>query len=97
MCWQMRKTPATFPDCRGKSQGNCILFDPVEDHIQWCVPAVQRGSHCESPIPTTQASSTRRKANCPKHRDRSSPTLDSTEQGGPGPAGSGGGIVKVGA
>lgn len=68
MCWQRRKTPAKFPDCKGKDQNNCIEFDPTHDHIQWCIPAEQRGSVCETVTPTTETSSTKRKRNCPAHR-----------------------------
>lgn len=54
MCWERLKTPARFPDCKGKAEGNCTLFDPDHDHIQWCVEAVARGSVCN---PVTKSNS----------------------------------------
>ncbi|RAL01432.1 uncharacterized protein BO80DRAFT_380796 [Aspergillus ibericus CBS 121593] len=98
MCWQRRKTPAKFPDCKGKSQGNCILFDPTENHVKWCVEADQRGSACPNPVITTQTSSTRRKVDCPRHRTQIPKPDDPTP--GPGNAGGGGSLgqsVIVGA
>lgn len=68
MCWQRWKTPVKFPDCKGKSQGNCIEFDPPNDHIQWCVEAEKRGSMCNPVTPTSQGSSTKCGHNCPAHR-----------------------------
>ncbi|KAL4811679.1 hypothetical protein BDW67DRAFT_171502 [Aspergillus spinulosporus] len=68
MCWQLWKTPARFPDCQGKSQGNCISFDPTHDHIQWCEPAEKRGSICDPVTPTSRGSSTKRNQDCPAHR-----------------------------
>ena len=68
MCWQRWKTPAKFPDCKGKSQGNCIEFEPARDHIQWCVSAEQRNNICNPVTPTSQGSSTRRGHDCPAHR-----------------------------
>ncbi|KAL4993876.1 hypothetical protein BDV10DRAFT_177933 [Aspergillus recurvatus] len=89
MCWQMRKTLVKFPDCKGRTQGDCINFDPVEDYIQWCMSADQRGSVCDSPAPTTQSSSTRRGINCPRHRGNTGPGAGG--QGSGRGAGQGGG------
>lgn len=74
MCWYMRKTPARFPSCKGKPENNCINFDPFGDYFQWCMPAEQRGRQCEVPIISTQASSTKRGKDCPRHRPIPSPT-----------------------
>jgi hypothetical protein len=91
----MRKTPVKFPNCTGKAQKNCINFDPVEDHTQWCVPAEQRGSACPNPIPTTQTSSTKRGRNCPRHRGTADPGNSNQETGDN--TGVGGVAVSVGA
>ncbi|KMU75149.1 hypothetical protein CIHG_09752 [Coccidioides immitis H538.4] len=87
MCFQMRKTPARWPDCTG-GIGPCSTHEPDHDYIQWCKPAEQRGSQCESPTPTSQASSTKRKRNCPNHRSQGKPKSDE------GDAGAGGGSVS---
>merc|ERR1711879_1069881 len=68
MCFARYKTPARFPDCKGKTEGNCMLFEPTKDHIQWCEKAEERGSICDPVTPTTQTSSTKRKLSCPQHR-----------------------------
>jgi hypothetical protein len=86
----MHKTPARFPDCTGRSQGNCINFDPVEDHIKWCVLAEQRGSQCANPIQTSQASSTKRNMNCPQHRNKPDPSPKAADRDS-GAGGSSGG------
>ncbi|KAK2736822.1 hypothetical protein FQN55_001411 [Onygenales sp. PD_40] len=93
MCYQLRKTPARFPNCKGKSQGNCILFEPEEDYVEWCGPARERGSQCSSLTGTSQGAATKRHLNCRKHRDGSNPNpgpdRDGTDEGS-GPGGDGG-------
>ncbi|OJD12950.1 hypothetical protein AJ78_06538 [Emergomyces pasteurianus Ep9510] len=84
MCWQMRKTPARFPDCTGKAQGNCINFDPTEDYVKWCDPARARNSQCEHLTPTSQASSTKRRVNCPRHRAIAQPPPKKDDEGAAG-------------
>lgn len=93
MCWHMRKTPARFPNCQGRSQRNCINFDPDEDYIKWCIPAEQRGNQCETTIPTTQTSSTKRGINCPRHRTKPNPTSEEGS-GGDNSGGGGDGLVS---
>ncbi|OJJ42429.1 hypothetical protein ASPZODRAFT_137242 [Penicilliopsis zonata CBS 506.65] len=96
MCWVRRKTPAFFPDCTGKATGECENNDPVEDHIQWCEAAVQRGTDCDPATPTTQTSSTRRKVNCPRHRENKKGNGGNQPGGGSGSSGEASGGVSAG-
>ncbi|KAK2796055.1 hypothetical protein FQN52_000028 [Onygenales sp. PD_12] len=95
MCYQLRKTPARFPHCKGKSQGNCILFEPEEDYVEWCGEARERGSQCSPLTGTSRGAATKRHLNCRKHRDGSNPNpnpkpdRDGTDEGS-GPGGDGG-------
>jgi len=69
MCWLIPKSPAKFPDCKGKAQGTCISF--MAETIEWCLPAQQRGSGCNSTTPMPQKpSSTFRRRDCPLHRSK---------------------------
>ncbi|OCK95162.1 uncharacterized protein K441DRAFT_705318 [Cenococcum geophilum 1.58] len=80
MCWQRNKTPARWPDCAG-GVGPCSTHDPDHNFVQWCPDADARGSPCENPTPTSQASSTKRKMNCPNHRNQAKPSSGNDDQG----------------
>lgn len=99
MCYQRHKTPVSYPDCVGKSSGNCTKFDPEHDRVDWCPPAQRRGTRCPVLTPTSQASSTKRKMNCPNHKNGQNLAPKKDDEG---PSGSSGGSltassVKVGA
>jgi hypothetical protein len=94
-CFQRWKTPASFPDCVGNKTGNCIEFDPPEDRVDWCIEAQRRGTQCQTLTPTSQASSTRRKVDCPRHRKPRGPSDKKDDKGGTG--GSSGGSLTSGA
>ncbi|KAL3463644.1 hypothetical protein BJX64DRAFT_287116 [Aspergillus heterothallicus] len=68
MCWVTHRTRARFPDCTEKYTKQCLNYDPIEDHILWCVLAEQRGFLCTNIISTSQGASTKRRMNCPRHR-----------------------------
>ena len=102
MCYQRFKTRARFPDCTGGS-GPCSTYDPEHDHIQPCRAAETRGRNCNNPSVISQASSTRRNVNCPKHRDKKKknpqqpPERDAEGGGGPGGLNSQTHRIRVGA
>lgn len=88
MCWQRYKTVARWPDCAG-GVGPCSTHDPDRDYVQWCPQAEESDTQCEPLTQTSQASSTRRKTNCPNHRNQAKPPPRDNGKGAGGTGGSG--------
>ncbi|PYH95663.1 hypothetical protein BO71DRAFT_322689 [Aspergillus ellipticus CBS 707.79] len=90
MCYQVHKTPVSYPLCSGRKQGGCTKFDPTEDGVTWCGPASARGSQCPVVTQTSQGSS-RKRGDCPNHRRKKSPPPKKDDDE---PAGSSGGLAS---
>ncbi|KAL5340625.1 hypothetical protein BJX70DRAFT_360768 [Aspergillus crustosus] len=63
-------TNSTKPQPASLNLKECLNFDPVNNHIRWCVLAEQRGMMCSWITPTSQGAATKRRMNCPRHRRR---------------------------
>lgn len=95
MCFQRRKTPARFPDCKGGAEP-CSTHDPDHDYVEQCDDAIARGQECDNPTQTSEASSTKRKRDCPKHRDQKKlpKPLSKPKRDGEGGGGAAGGVAS---